>query len=443
MAALLGAPAFAFAAGIQWLPAVLALQLWAIAGLLVYAFLFGRAYCETVCPLGVMQDLLRWRKPRRVCSRIPETRARIAVKWGVFAAFVVAGALGFGFQWLDPYAIFGRVVTAWGQPNANALVYAASVAPAAVVAVLAFFGKGRAWCNLICPVGTVLQSIAKIALVRDKVGRNCGRCRECFKAGAAERPDAGKEAAGSGERAGDGEASISRRGFIATGGALAADKVFDGGFAPVSEPGIPERRFPLVPPGAASFRNFTTRCVGCQLCVANCPTKVLRPSTEFKRFMQPEMGFDHGYCRPECVKCSEVCPTGAIKRIVPHDKKGIRIGHAIWHKDRCIAATEGVTCNVCERHCPAHAIVLVKGLPVVDKEKCIGCGACENLCPARPMPGMTLKGFEVHHVYKPMTAADARAEADRLVAQGLADSVEIRDGVIRPVVKTVEDPEMA
>jgi NAD-dependent dihydropyrimidine dehydrogenase PreA subunit len=48
------------------------------------------------------------------------------------------------------------------------------------------------------------------------------------------------------------------------------------------------------------------------LCVAACPNGVLRPSTKLSTFMQPEMGFEHGYCRPECTKCGEVCPAGAI-----------------------------------------------------------------------------------------------------------------------------------
>ena len=206
MAALLGIPACAFAAKLQWIPSLLALQAWSLAGLVLYALVFGRAYCETVCPLGVMQDLLRWRKPRRVCSRIPETRARLVVKWGVFAAFAVVGALGFGFQWLDPYAIFSRVVAAWDQPNATALVYAASIAPAVVVAALAFVGKGRAWCNLVCPIGTVLQPVAKCALVRDKVGRNCALCRECF-------PKAEAEKGGSEDAASKDGPSVSRRGY--------------------------------------------------------------------------------------------------------------------------------------------------------------------------------------------------------------------------------------
>lgn len=35
-------------------------------------------------------------------------------------------------------------------------------------------------------------------------------------------------------------------------------------------------------------------------------------------------------------------------------------------------------------------------IPVVDSEKCIGCGACENLCPARPFSAIYVEGHEVH-----------------------------------------------
>jgi len=34
--------------------------------------------------------------------------------------------------------------------------------------------------------------------------------------------------------------------------------------------------------------------------------------------MQPEMSYERGYCRPECAKCAEVCPTDAI-----HQKGGV------------------------------------------------------------------------------------------------------------------------
>ena len=206
---------------------------------------------------------------------------------------------------------------------------------------------------------------------------------------------------------------MTRRSFLEAGAAtVAAEKLTDGGYAPVSEPGVPSRGKPLVPAGAGSLRAFRQKCVGCQLCVKNCPDKVLRPSFGSSRFLQPEMGFEHGYCRPGCSRCGEVCPAGAIIRVSEDEKLHTHIGRAVWHKDRCLAAKDGISCTACERHCPVKAIALVKGVPVVDADKCIGCGACENLCPARPMPGMTVEGYEVHrtdtHV-PPKEAAYERA----------------------------------
>jgi formate hydrogenlyase subunit 6/NADH:ubiquinone oxidoreductase subunit I len=37
-------------------------------------------------------------------------------------------------------------------------------------------------------------------------------------------------------------------------------------------------------------------------------------------------------------------------------------------------------------------------IPVVNTERCIGCGACENLCPARPFSAIYVEGHEAHRV---------------------------------------------
>ncbi len=240
---------------------------------------------------------------------------------------------------------------------------------------------------------------------------------------------------------------MNRRDFLgwsaatAAGAAIAAEeeKIFDGGFAEVKRPGSPDRSRPLVPAGSRSLPSFDMKCVGCQLCIAACPHKVLRPSTDKKRFMLPEMSFDRGWCRPTCTACADVCPAGAIGKIDVDDKRHTHVGHAVWHKDRCLAAQEGVQCNSCERHCPVKAIILMPvnplqkdgtKVPVVDKDICIGCGACEHFCPSRPMPAMTLEGHEVHRVIRPMSDADVLAEAMKLITQFGFACVLIKDGVI-------------
>ena len=39
---------------------------------------------------------------------------------------------------------------------------------------------------------------------------------------------------------------------------------------------------------------------------------------------------------------------------------------------------------------------LVPMIPVVNEEKCIGCGACEYVCPSRPFSAIYVEGHEVH-----------------------------------------------
>ena len=123
------------------------------------------------------------------------------------------------------------------------------------------------------------------------------------------------------------------------------------------------------------------------------------------KLMQPEMSYERGYGRPECIKCSEVCPTGAIRPISKEDKSSTQTGHAVWIKENCVPLTDGVDCGNCARHCPTGAIQMVASdsdmtdspkIPVVNTERCIGCGACEHLCPARPFSAIHVEGHEMH-----------------------------------------------
>ena len=172
-AAFFGVRACAAAAKVQLVPALLALDAVALAVLVVLIVLRGRLYCEIVCPLGIVQDFVRWvarKKVRRVCTRLPETKRQRLVRWIVFALFLVAGLAGLSFIWLDPYAIFGRGLTLTGG-----LFF--------LVLVLSCVGAGRFWCNWVCPVGTLLQLGSRFAVFKNKVEKcdHCEECRKCFQ----------------------------------------------------------------------------------------------------------------------------------------------------------------------------------------------------------------------------------------------------------------------
>ena len=112
-----------------------------------------------------------------------------------------------------------------------------------------------------------------------------------------------------------------------------------------------------------------------------------------------------GYCRPECTRCSDVCPAGAIKPLDDVEKSSIQIGHAVWIKKNCVVLTDEVECGNCARHCPAGAIEMVPldendeespMVPAINETACIGCGACEYVCPSRPFSAIYVEGHEVH-----------------------------------------------
>ena len=185
------------------------------------------------------------------------------------------------------------------------------------------------------------------------------------------------------------------------------EKLMDGGFTDLEDKVAPERQTPLTPPGSLSAQNMASRCTGCQLCVSECPNGVLRPSTDLMHIMQPTMGYERGHCRPECNRCSQVCPAGAIRPVDLEEKSSIQIGHAVWLKKNCVTITDGVECGNCARHCPAGAIEMVPldmqddkspMVPAVNDAACIGCGACEYVCPSRPYPAIYVEGHEVHKI---------------------------------------------
>lgn len=461
---------FGWMAKIQFLPALLAMNVGVVIGLLVLTLLIGRVYCSVICPLGVMQDFISHisglRKSKRYrFSYSPEKRW---LRFGVLVLFVAAMIAGVSaiVALLAPYSSYGRIVSSllspiyvwcnnqlahvaermdsyafyetdvWFKSLTTIIVAAATLI---VIGVLAW-RNGRTYCNTICPVGTVLGYVSRFSLFRITIDTNkcnhCGLCSKKCKASCIDGKrhqidysrcvacmdcidtckhgaiDLRKYSHSEKPAVETTEIDESRRNFLGATAVLAGtvalkaqEKKVDGGLATITDKKVPERKTYIVPPGAEGHRNLNAHCTACQLCISVCPNGVLRPSTSFDRFMQPESSYERGYCRPECTKCSEVCPTGAIKKITVADKTSIQIGHAVWLNSNCVPLTDNVECGNCARHCPVGAIQMVPfdssneasvKIPIVDTERCLGCGACENLCPSRPFSAIYVEGHERH-----------------------------------------------
>ena len=512
---------FGWLAKIQFLPAVLALNVAVVAVLLLLTLIFGRIYCSVICPMGVFQDCVSNLSSRRKGkkARFSYSKEKKWLRYGMLVLFVatlVAGLNAIAVL-LAPYSAYGRMVQSllapvwqWGN---NLLAWIAErqdsytfvtkevwlkSLPTLVIAAVTFavvvilaWRNGRTYCNTICPVGTVLSFFSRFAMFRPMIDKSkCKSCHACEKKCKAACIDvdnhqidysrcvdcfdcidscrlgalkyrfawggsnsAGTDAKGiSGtsktsstgtksahndaqecqtaplgsknaqNRASSSPANEGRRAFLAGGAAVIGgslmsslplnaeeeikDKKRDGGFAKIIPKKAPKRKNPITPFGSRSIDHFYQHCTACQLCVTVCPNNVLRPSSRLEHLMQPEMSFEKGYCRPECVKCSEVCPAGAILKITPEEKTDWKVGTASVDYDLCVVNRDGVHCGNCARHCPVGAIKMVKKdpedekslrIPSVNEEKCIGCGACENLCPSRPISAITINGYSVHH----------------------------------------------
>ncbi len=459
---------FGWMAKIQFLPAVLALNFGVVIALVLLTLLMGRIYCSVICPLGVLQDIFGWFGKKAKKNRYTYSKPLNLLRYVMLGVLVVALVAGVGSiaALIAPYSAFGRIAStflapvyqwgnnllaSWAESVDSYAFYSVDIwwkggitfIVALVTLIVLFvlaFKNGRTYCNTICPVGTVLGFLSRYSYFKPVIDTSkcngCGLCAKNCKASCIDSKNhaidysrcvvcldcidkcrqgaikyvprsKAQQAAPTGASADKG-----RRAFITTTALMAgtsiahAQKVkMDGGFATIEDKKIPNRETPLTPPGSLSARNLAQHCTACQLCISACPNQVLRPSSDLSNFMQPVTSFERGYCRPECVKCSEVCPTGAIKPITKEEKTAIQIGHAVWIADNCVVNRDNEKCDNCFRHCPTGAIQMVAKdpndkkspkIPVINTERCIGCGACENLCPSRPFSAIYVEGHEVH-----------------------------------------------
>lgn len=184
---------------------------------LILTLLFGRVYCSSVCPLGILQDIIIWfskkfKKKRKRFFKFSEPHNKL--RYGLLILSVLAFIFGIitFINLLDPYSNFGRIFTFFVKPVVilvnNLLaailgkvkIYTLFPVEIKLIPALIFLLQfiilgvvvwlsaihGRLFCNTICPVGTFLGFLSKFSLFRIRIDHStctsCGLCGMVCKA---------------------------------------------------------------------------------------------------------------------------------------------------------------------------------------------------------------------------------------------------------------------
>jgi MauM/NapG family ferredoxin protein len=284
----------------------------------------------------------------------------------------------------------------------------------------------RFWCRFLCPLGALLGLMSRYAILRREVSEECDSCGACAGVCQADAVPDGKEkwraseclacnncddicpknAVSFGFLKGrpTGGLDLGRRNIVTSflSGAFAVPLLR---ISPLSRPRMADAKL-IRPPGALEEPKFLQTCVRCGECMKVCITGGLQPTlleAGLEGIWTPVLVPRIGFCEFRCTLCSQVCPTGAIKRLPLEEKQEVRLGHAAIDKGRCLPFAHATPCIVCEETCPTpQKAIWVEEVTVRDREgnpvrlqqphvdltKCIGCGACEKHCPVADQPAI-------------------------------------------------------
>lgn len=355
-----------------------------LTGNFLLTFLLGRIYCSTLCPLGLYQELLMFIF-RRKCKPQQNRPYKYFIAALVFGALI--GGSIYLIRLIDPYTLFGSAISG---------AYLGGGILILLVALVWF--RGRFFCTNICPVGAILGLISKCSLNKIYIEKekcvSCGSCASKCPSGCIDFKNkivdnetcvkclkcldkCPKQAIHFGIKPKENIAFNPNRRKLLIGGAalvvLAAG--IKSGMVLSKNIAAKVKKF-ILPAGANNTGDFTNRCLNCNLCVQNCPMKIIKKADEEHSTVY--IDYEDSFCDYNCHKCSEVCPSGAIAKISLEQKQKTQIALAQINEEKC------VKCGLCVMKCPKEAISKEgDAFPKVNPEICIGCGACQKACPVK------------------------------------------------------------
>lgn len=377
---------------------------------LFVTLVLGRIFCGWLCPFGavlMLSDKLgRWIEKSLRLKKITKLRLNMQKRllpvrtyWLLFLViiFMLGSNLPYSFT---PFALFSHEIVRilkreipWGMIT--------------IIAITILFS--RLWCGVLCPTGALLSFFGRFRFFRYQASDQCVHCSKCARICSVGMAPTNASATGEGclvcgecqlvcptkainfkksrlprnNTEGALEAAAvepdnlhSRRQFLKiTGAGILATAAVLGSKTVYAEKKV------LRPPGALPETAFRLTCNRCGRCIKVCPNNALQPMplTEgLECFETPQIIPREANCYL-CLSCQEVCPTGAISKVVELEQ--IHMGKAKLNTQTCLAWKENKLCLICVEQCPMGAIICDEQMrPVVLTDQCVGCGSCEKCC---------------------------------------------------------------
>lgn len=410
-------------------------------GLLILALtlLFGRVFCNWICPYGTLHQFVGWLfNVRKTSERWDSNRYRgmYFFKYALLAVFFILAAFGsLQIGLLDPICLMYRTFATAVAPGSDLLVGAAAeqLADFGMDVQLDFlmFAPGsehrvfvgsfwigallfglvamnvvipRFFCRTLCPLGALLGVFSRFSIFR--INRDVHKCTDCnlcmTRCEGASDPQAQVRlsecfscmnciddcpedalsftAFGLDTKQVKPAPDVGKRQLVFAGLAGVAAFPLIKNHGVNTDDNFSEKL--IRPPGSVEEGEFLERCIKCDQCINACPTNVLQPATTeeggLESLWTPVMNFNIGHCQLKCTLCSEVCPTGAIRKITTEEK----LGKGAFEE---VGPIRLGTAFYDRGRCLPHAME-------------IPCVVCEEVCPVSPKAIFT-KDEEVKDVF--------------------------------------------